>query len=179
MTGGNAAAGFMATVVVGGTVSELSGGKFANGAKTAAYQFLFNQMSSRVKALAKEMFQDARDRRQQLQEWISTNNVDEIKNAYPAFSTLSDQNVIISARSASNDFYGLAMQRMLPTFELAAEEFAARTLSAGAEIIKSPNMKGGGWAIYEFFTYEPAPLPFRHQWVVDRIGRVDYEFVPR
>jgi RHS repeat-associated protein len=35
--------GFVAATVVGGTASELSGGSFANGAKTAAFGYLFNQ----------------------------------------------------------------------------------------------------------------------------------------
>jgi len=34
----------VASAVVGGTVSELSGGKFGNGAQTGAFQFLFNQV---------------------------------------------------------------------------------------------------------------------------------------
>ena len=37
------ATGTAASMVVGGTISELTGGKFSNGAKTAAFQYLFNQ----------------------------------------------------------------------------------------------------------------------------------------
>ena len=39
---GGVVAGTVASAVVGGTVSELSGGKFGNGAQTGAFQFLFN-----------------------------------------------------------------------------------------------------------------------------------------
>jgi RHS repeat-associated protein len=35
--------GLVASIVIGGTVSELAGGKFANGAATAAFGYLFNQ----------------------------------------------------------------------------------------------------------------------------------------
>jgi len=41
---GGVVAGTVASAVVGGTVSELSGGKFGNGAQTGAFQFLFNQV---------------------------------------------------------------------------------------------------------------------------------------
>jgi len=45
---GNIVAGTVASAVVGGTASELGGGKFANGAATAAFQFLFNQAATSV-----------------------------------------------------------------------------------------------------------------------------------
>lgn len=38
--------GFVATVVAGGTVSVIGGGKFANGATTAAFGYLFNQVAT-------------------------------------------------------------------------------------------------------------------------------------
>jgi len=41
---GGVVAGTVASAVVGGTVSELSGGKFGNGAQTGAFQYLFNQV---------------------------------------------------------------------------------------------------------------------------------------
>ncbi|MBQ4849790.1 RHS repeat-associated core domain-containing protein [Pseudoalteromonas sp. MMG012] len=39
---GDIIGGTLASAVVGGTVSKISGGKFANGARTAAYQYLYN-----------------------------------------------------------------------------------------------------------------------------------------
>ena len=42
---GQRVAGGLVASVLGGTVSELSGGKFANGAQTAAYIYLYNQVS--------------------------------------------------------------------------------------------------------------------------------------
>ena len=45
--------------VVGGTVSEITGGKFSNGARTAAYAHLFNQESENLAGVAqKESFQN-------------------------------------------------------------------------------------------------------------------------
>ena len=41
---GGVVVGTVANAVVGGTVSELSGGKFGNGAQTGAFQYLFNQV---------------------------------------------------------------------------------------------------------------------------------------
>gem|GEM_PF-3456929 len=41
---GGVVAGTVASAVVGGTVSELSGGKFGNGAQTGAFQYLFNKV---------------------------------------------------------------------------------------------------------------------------------------
>jgi hypothetical protein len=43
---GYVARGTIVSAVVGGTTSVLSGGKFANGAATGAFQFLFNQVAS-------------------------------------------------------------------------------------------------------------------------------------
>ena len=42
--------------VVGGTVSDATGGKFANGAKTAAFQFLFNEMSGEAAKSAQKNY---------------------------------------------------------------------------------------------------------------------------
>jgi RHS repeat-associated protein len=39
---------FIATIVAGGTVSAITGGKFENGATTATFGYLFNQMSCRT-----------------------------------------------------------------------------------------------------------------------------------
>lgn len=92
MTGGNAAAGFMATVVVGGTVSELSGGKFANGAKTAAYQFLFNQMGS-LKTYwlnkSKEWF-DSPETSETAKNLLRDQLYDELKSEYNRLDNMSD-----------------------------------------------------------------------------------------
>ncbi|KAF7763146.1 hypothetical protein PUND_b0484 [Pseudoalteromonas undina] len=43
LTAGQIVQGTVASAVIGGTASVISGGKFANGAKTAIYQYLFNQ----------------------------------------------------------------------------------------------------------------------------------------
>ncbi|NMM39917.1 FG-GAP-like repeat-containing protein [Pseudoalteromonas arctica] len=45
LTAGQIVQGTVASAVIGGTASVISGGKFANGARTAAYQYLFNQAS--------------------------------------------------------------------------------------------------------------------------------------
>ena len=44
---GDVTIGAVASAIIGGTVSELTGGKFANGAITAAYAYIFNQVSAR------------------------------------------------------------------------------------------------------------------------------------
>ncbi|CAM3722259.1 hypothetical protein RHSA111115_03670 [Rheinheimera salexigens] len=41
---GDVAYGTVVSAVIGGTASVISGGKFANGAQTAAFQYLFNQI---------------------------------------------------------------------------------------------------------------------------------------
>lgn len=43
---GNAAGGLAFAAVVGGALDEMGGGKFANGARMGAFQYLFNQMMS-------------------------------------------------------------------------------------------------------------------------------------
>jgi len=55
---GGVVAGTVASAVVGGTVSELSGWKFGNGAQTGAFQFLFNHVvhsSGTLGGFAKEV----------------------------------------------------------------------------------------------------------------------------
>lgn len=44
LSGGDIAKGTVVSMVIGGTASVISGGKFANGANTAAMQYLFNQV---------------------------------------------------------------------------------------------------------------------------------------
>ncbi|MEM0909436.1 MAG: RHS repeat-associated core domain-containing protein, partial [Pseudomonadota bacterium] len=43
------ATGTIVSSVIGGTTSVISGGKFANGANTAAFQYLYNQVEKRVR----------------------------------------------------------------------------------------------------------------------------------
>ena len=43
LSSGQIASGTAISAVIGGTVSKLTGGKFANGAQTGAFQYLFNQ----------------------------------------------------------------------------------------------------------------------------------------
>ncbi len=43
LSSGKVIGGTIGSAVIGGTASVISGGKFANGAKTAAFQFMFNQ----------------------------------------------------------------------------------------------------------------------------------------
>lgn len=43
---GEVVEGTVVSAVIGGTASAISGGKFANGAQTAAFQYMFNQASS-------------------------------------------------------------------------------------------------------------------------------------
>jgi len=47
--GGNVVGGTITSALIGGTASALSGGKFANGASTAAFQFLFNAFTTAKK----------------------------------------------------------------------------------------------------------------------------------
>lgn len=42
---GDIAYGTVVSAVIGGTASEISGGKFSNGARTAVFQYLFNQVN--------------------------------------------------------------------------------------------------------------------------------------
>ncbi|KKO49554.1 hypothetical protein VT06_04945 [Arsukibacterium sp. MJ3] len=45
LSGGQIAYGTVVSAVIGGTASELAGGKFSNGARTATFQYLFNHAS--------------------------------------------------------------------------------------------------------------------------------------
>lgn len=49
LSSGEIASGTAISAVIGGTVSSLTGGKFANGAQTGAFQYLFNQASVAIK----------------------------------------------------------------------------------------------------------------------------------
>ena len=45
LSSGDIAKGTFISAAIGGTVSKLTGGKFANGASTGAFQYLFNQVT--------------------------------------------------------------------------------------------------------------------------------------
>jgi len=49
LSSGEIAQGTVVSAVIGGTASKISGGKFANGAQTGAFQFLFNQAGQAIK----------------------------------------------------------------------------------------------------------------------------------
>jgi hypothetical protein len=49
LVSGQIAKGAFISSVIGGTTSVISGGKFANGAKTGAFQYLFNQVGNSLK----------------------------------------------------------------------------------------------------------------------------------
>jgi hypothetical protein len=64
---GNPIGGGIASAIVGGTASVLSGGKFANAARTSAFAYLFNEASgtlqraaSSIKSLGSRLFQEIR-----------------------------------------------------------------------------------------------------------------------
>jgi hypothetical protein len=64
LTGGvdSIPAQFAITTVVGGTASMLGGGKFANGAAQAAFGYLFNSLSERLKIVGGTPSQQAQVR---------------------------------------------------------------------------------------------------------------------
>jgi RHS repeat-associated protein len=49
LTTGEIIGGTLVSAVIGGTASKISGGKFANGANTGAFQYLFNQAGTALK----------------------------------------------------------------------------------------------------------------------------------
>jgi RHS repeat-associated protein len=49
LSSGEIAQGTVVSAVIGGTASKISGGKFANGAQTGAFQYLFNQAGESLK----------------------------------------------------------------------------------------------------------------------------------
>jgi RHS repeat-associated protein len=49
LSSGQIAKGTLVSAVTGGTASKISGGKFANGAQTGAFQYLFNQAQESIK----------------------------------------------------------------------------------------------------------------------------------
>lgn len=55
----------MISAVIGGTASKISGGKFANGASTAAFQYMFNQVAKSTfgktkKRITRRVFRDGK-----------------------------------------------------------------------------------------------------------------------
>jgi hypothetical protein len=49
LSSGEIAKGTVVSAVIGGIASKISGGKFANGAQTGAFQYLFNQVGKSTK----------------------------------------------------------------------------------------------------------------------------------
>jgi RHS repeat-associated protein len=55
LTNGEIAEGTIISALIGGTASIISGGKFANGARTASFQYLFNQVANSLKSCSGQM----------------------------------------------------------------------------------------------------------------------------
>ena len=71
-TPGGIVSGTVVSAVIGGTTSELSSGKFANGASTAAFQFLFNAEETKLVQAYQNMANQYQA--QQAQEQAETQN---------------------------------------------------------------------------------------------------------
>lgn len=58
LTSNEIARGTVVSAVIGGTTSVISGGKFANGAQTGAFQFLFNQATTKARNALNELIEE-------------------------------------------------------------------------------------------------------------------------
>lgn len=56
LSGGQVAYGAVVSAVIGGTASVIAGGKFENGAKTAVFQYLYNQASISYRQIVKDVY---------------------------------------------------------------------------------------------------------------------------
>ena len=117
---GKFAGGLASSVLLGGTASALSGGKFANGAKSAAFSYLFNQAMHGAKRLASALERVHISRAMMEQtvagrmlrtfaEGFNQRNI----NAGTAFATWDDQQIPndpgANGRTVSNGKFGWKM----------------------------------------------------------------------
>ncbi|MCH6259479.1 hypothetical protein MLD52_23185, partial [Puniceicoccaceae bacterium K14] len=86
---GQAIWGTIGSAIVGGTVAEIGGGKFANGATTAAVQHIFNQLTVKRKHVL-------------LVEGSAANELVEYKDKYGAVWTISNLIQSVNAESVAN-----------------------------------------------------------------------------
>ncbi len=110
VTGGNKVAGFVGAIVAGGAAARLAGGKFANGAATGAFSYLFNSLAHPTNTLEAGVRQailrgDVGELRVLLGEAnLTANDMAMAQRALSAMENLSGQEARMLAKRYGLDF---------------------------------------------------------------------------
>ncbi|ALZ75267.1 RHS repeat-associated core domain-containing protein [Rheinheimera sp. F8] len=127
--------GTITQMVIGGTASVIAGGKFANGARTAAYQYLFNQMS---KVNYKQILKDVK--RTWREYWL-----DEMASNTHGCNVIAGMDCIPLALNTGITLTG-AGALVTGSFRLSAYSFS---LSATKWSVYDRNSEGVGWLVVD------------------------------
>ena len=169
------------SAMIGGTASVVAGGKFANGARTAAMQYLMNQVEELIKqqltALSSEIHNDAKNRMHELSRWRTDKNWDAIRAKYPVFNDISDNNMFVSSLALQVEFQSIAYRYVGGYLSNSVMDGVNRIANLSTAAI-NPNRLNTLQAIYAFISGPPPP-PFQHQFVATKVDRVSIEIVRR
>jgi hypothetical protein len=167
--------------VVGGTISKVTGGKFANGAVTAAFAQVFNGESAaeaqeRYKKAAafvqNEIHDDALERRNQLGKLIKDKDWSEIQKLYPHLSGSSENNMHIDALNLHQEFHYIAGRTLTGKVFYELDSSFGKGIRFGLDIAIDKTPKGILGA-FMGLVYSPPP-PVQHKFIYNN-SRVDIE----
>ena len=120
------------SAIIGGTTSAISGGKFANGARTGAFQYLFNQAGDSLKGMwnkTKKSLGNLRyESEKQFKEWAI--NVDLSKGL---------------ANGARVAGWASSVFVIIPGTQAVAGVFAAASLGLGGASVMAERYQTGSW----------------------------------
>ncbi len=137
------------SAAIGGTVSVISGGKFANGARTAAYQYSLNQLGQTIKDLASYFLPDPKA---ELDRGLAASKAASLERTAQTLSTISKDpslkpflRAIIEGNSgytfANNKEFELAVQSLILDIRVKATLALYESISDGPTSIGLADVK--------------------------------------
>ena len=173
--------------LAGGTVSKITGGKFANGAVTSAIQFVVNELGDKLSKLSdsqkaklqSEIAEEAHNRGRELSDLWDNDDYVKIKELYPHFSKLKGTMLRSSVHDHISDF------RMIETLATTGKIFSntnnllETALGTSAKVVTNPSGWIGHLAGDLLGLSAPTYIPIKHQFKYHRIIGVEVDYVPR
>ena len=150
--------------IIGGTASVISGGKFANGARTAALAHLLNAEANyqqELKKFGSKVSEDIRERHRELQNWRKDENWKAVRAEYPDLANVPDSNMKILTGMMMMDFHILDTQYLAGNVGQVFQEGFKNGWDVGSSFIPGPT--GLAKVFLRLgFSSAPTPTPYYH-----------------
>ena len=184
LTAGEVVYGTVVSAMIGGTASVVAGGKFANGAQTAAMQYLVNQAGAKLSAWQRHRLQsriqkDATTRRNELGRWWRAGNVEHIIERYPHLSRYHNDTDGLALHvwdldDQYRDIAVLTLNAQMGNLPALGVEFAAEQ-ALGYVLLRKLTLPLR-WSAQMAGMGGPPPPTLRHRFIYDSGSRVELEF---